>query len=73
MWKNFIQLPVQPTENSKLLDSIQDAQKEWRCAESRFNEATDFDLVDQAIYDMMAAKTKYSYLVRKAKEKDLHA
>lgn len=72
MWKNFIQLPVQPTEESRLLDSIYTAQKDWRCAESRFNEATDTDLVDQAIYDMMAAKTKYSYLVRKAKERDLH-
>ncbi|MEA4986800.1 MAG: YaaL family protein [Anaerovorax sp.] len=72
MWKNFINLPQTVTEESKLINSIDKAQRDWRDAESRFNEAVDADLIDQAIYDMLAAKTKYSYLMKLAKEKDLH-
>ncbi len=72
MWKNFINLPQPVTEESKLISSIGKAQREWRDAESRFNEAVETDLIDQAIYDMLAAKTKYSYLMKLAKEKGLH-
>ncbi|WP_206459738.1 YaaL family protein [Anaerovorax sp. IOR16] len=72
MWKNFINLPQTVTEESKLINSIDKAQRDWRDAESRFNEAVDADLIDQAIYDMLAAKTKYSYLMKLAKEKGLH-
>lgn len=72
MWKNFINLPQAVTEESKLIDSIDKAQRDWRDAESRFNEAVDTDLVDQAIYDMLAAKTKYCYLMKLAKQKGLH-
>ena len=37
-----------------------------------FHEVTDPDLVDYTIYDMMAAKTKYTYLLKTAKNKELH-
>ncbi|WP_324822522.1 YaaL family protein [Sinanaerobacter sp. ZZT-01] len=72
MWKNFINLPQPVTEESKLVSSINKAQRDWRDAESRFNEAVDADLIDQAIYDMLAARTKYGYLMKLAKEKGLH-
>jgi len=72
MWKNFINLPQPVTEESKLVSSINKAQRDWRDAESRFNEAVDADLIDQSIYDMLAARTKYSYLMKLAKEKGLH-
>lgn len=59
------------TEEEKLVNSIDDAYAQWKCAESRFNEATDADLIDHAIYDMLAAKTQYAYLLKSAKEKSV--
>ena len=59
------------TEEEKLVSSINQAYAQWKNAESRFNEATDQDLIDHAIYDMLAAKTQYTYLLKTAKEKSI--
>lgn len=56
------------TEQEQLVHSIDMAYDQWKNAESRFNEATDADLIDHAIYDMMAAKTHYTYLLKSAKQ-----
>lgn len=57
------------TEEEQLVASIDSAYHQWRNAEARFNEATDPDLIDHAIYDMLSAKTQYSHLLKAAKEK----
>ncbi|WP_051280614.1 DUF2508 family protein [Anaerovorax odorimutans] len=59
------------TDEEQLVYLIDKAYDEWKCAEARFNEATDSDLIDHAIYDMLAAKTHYTYLLRAAKEKSV--
>ena len=59
------------TEEEKLVNSIDEAYAQWKNAESRFNEATDSNLIDHAIYDMLAAKTQYTYLIKMAKEKSI--
>jgi hypothetical protein len=44
------------------------AYSEWQAAENYFDNVDDPDLIDFAIYDMEAAKKKYSYMLRKARE-----
>lgn len=71
-YRSFLNIPTTPTENDQLVAAIKGARRDYQMAEQRFNEATDQHLVDQAIYDMLSAKTKYTYLMNQAKEKNLH-
>lgn len=56
------------TEEDKMLDNIRSAHEEWRNAESFFQNVTDPDLVDHAIYRVEAARTRYTYLMKQARE-----
>ncbi len=48
---------------------VKRAYADWQAAENYFdNVAADQDLIDFAIYDMEAAKKKYAYMLKKAKE-----
>jgi hypothetical protein len=48
---------------------VKRAYADWQAAENYFdNVAADPDLIDFAIYDMEAAKKKYAYMLKKAKE-----
>lgn len=55
-------------ENEKIIEEIKVAQSEIKCAENFFQYVSDPELVDVAIYDLEAKRSKYSYLIRKAKE-----
>ena len=46
---------------------IQEARKDWENAHSFFNNVSDPDLVDHAIYAMEAAEKKYQYLIKQAR------
>jgi hypothetical protein len=48
--------------------SLHRAQQEMHDAENFFNNVVDPELVDHAIYKMEAAKTKYVYLLKQAKD-----
>ncbi|MDF2892050.1 MAG: hypothetical protein K0R80_2417 [Clostridia bacterium] len=48
--------------------SLHRAQQEMYDAENFFNNVVDPELVDHAIYKMEAAKTKYVYLLKQAKD-----
>lgn len=56
------------TENEVILDNIRSAHEEWRNAEKYFENVTDPDLIDYAIYRIEAAKTRYTYLLKLARE-----
>ncbi|QZY57573.1 YaaL family protein [Crassaminicella profunda] len=56
------------TEEDKMIDTIKSAHEEWRNAEKYFQDATDPDLIDYAIYRVEAAKTRYTYLLKVARE-----
>jgi hypothetical protein len=56
-------------ENEQILRDIKIAQNEIRVAENFFQNATDLELIDVAIYELEAKKSKYQYLIRMAKEK----
>lgn len=63
--------PPGQDENSELIKLIQKAHSEWESAENRFNQFTNSDLIDCSIYEMLAARSKYQYLLQCAKEKGL--
>ncbi len=47
------------------------AKDAWQRAEGHFREATDQDLIDQAAYDILAAKSRYTYLLKQARSRGL--
>ena len=58
-------------ENDMLYCCLSSADSELEQAVSTFNELTDDKAIDYASYNLLAAKAKYSYLLKLAKEKDL--
>lgn len=54
-----------------LFESIQHAVKEMNEANDLFNQLTDETAVDYAAYNLLAARTKYSYLIKLAKKNRL--
>ena len=51
--------------------SLHKAQQEMYDAQNFFDNVTDPELVEHAIYKMEAAKTKYAYLLKQAKENNI--
>ena len=64
-------MPQKQTETESIYDSVWEAKKEWDLAEARFQEATGKEMVDYAIYEAMAARKKYMYLMQRAKDMGL--
>ncbi|MBO8126881.1 MAG: YaaL family protein [Firmicutes bacterium] len=54
-------------EVEQLLENIESARQDWQNARNFFDEVTDPDLVDMAIYSMDAAEKRYVYLLKLAK------
>lgn len=65
---NFIEKGVKDKEKDQLLENIKLAHKQWKARELFFQEVTDPDLVDYAIYELEASKLKYYYLLKKIRE-----
>ena len=55
-------------ETNKLSKAMEDALDELKYAELLFNNVTDDDLIDVAIYQMNAARSKMDYIIKKASE-----
>ena len=47
---------------------VEQARLEWQHAKERFDQISDPDLIDHAIYDLGAAERRYIYLLKKARE-----
>lgn len=71
-YHQFLNVNAPFTEEQKLMQDIRRAKSDWMQAENRFNQTTDPDVIDQVIYDMMSAKTRYAYLLKYAKEQNFH-
>ncbi|MDD2215540.1 MAG: DUF2508 family protein [Eubacteriales bacterium] len=67
VYRHFLNVPDAQTERERLFAEIREAENAWKLAEGRFNEATDPDLINFASYDIMAAKSRYEYLIKRAK------
>lgn len=58
-------------EQEKIIKEIRRAQMDVSTAENFFQVVTDPELIDVAIYELEAKKSKYQYLLRVAKEKGI--
>lgn len=58
----------QHDENSILINEVQRTMRQLKDAEMYFQNVTDPDLIDQAIYNLESLRKKYRYLIKKAKE-----
>jgi hypothetical protein len=56
---------------AELMDVLAEAHSEWKHAKIYFNNVTDPDLIDHAIFFMGAAEKKYIYLLKRAREKGI--
>jgi len=56
------------TNSDEYAAGVRRAYSEWQAAENYFDSVDDPDLIDFAIYDMEAAKKKYVYMLKKARE-----
>ena len=59
------------SEEEQILAFLKNAHTEVEDATLLFNEMTDAAAIDYASYNLLAAKTRYSYLIRLAKEKGM--
>lgn len=50
-----------------LHESVDQAKRDWLCARAYFEQVTDPDLVDYAIYQVKAAERRYMYLLGQAR------
>jgi hypothetical protein len=50
-----------------LRESIDQAKRDWLCARAFFEQVTDPELVDYAIYHVKAAERRYMYLLGRAR------
>lgn len=55
-------------DDEKLLNEIRRARLDVTTAENFFDFVKDPELIDVAIYDLEAKKSRYAYLIRMAKE-----
>lgn len=60
--------PLLPGFTGHYFTLVTQAKQEWQDAKKRFNEVSDPDLVDYAIYALEAAERRYIYLLKKARE-----
>lgn len=58
-------------EEKSIFDSILKARSEMEQAACLFNEMTEKEQIDYASYNLLAAKTKYSYLMKMARDKGM--
>jgi hypothetical protein len=68
---NNLQGSREKDENEEFIRIISMARQEMHDAQCFFDNVTEPELVDHAIYKMEAAKSKYVYLLKLAKDKGL--
>lgn len=70
-FKNILDnFKIQKSANDKndLYINLENAKKEWEEAKNIFENVYEPDLVDYAIYNVVAAEKKYVYLLRQIKK-----
>lgn len=55
-------------ESNAYAEDVKQAYADLKAAENYFDNVDDPDLIDFAIYDIEAAKKKYAYMLKKARQ-----
>ena len=61
----------EPTESEKLLADIDEVVTSLSHCHRRFDLTTDSDLIDAAIYEELALRSRYAYLMKKARSQGI--
>ncbi len=61
-------VPEQQQDHDSYYRVVEQARRQWHDARQRFDQVSDPDLVDSAIFDIEAAEKRYIYLLKKARE-----
>ena len=69
--KGIFLAPQDKEEDDDFKRILKQAQDDWKQAERYFESVTDPDLIDHAIFNMEAARRKYVYLLKQARERDV--
>lgn len=56
------------SSNDEFFDAVAKARQEWYDAQNYFENVVESDLIDHAIFKMEAAKSKYMYMIKQAKQ-----
>ena len=59
-------------QKPEALRAVDQARRDWETARVYFDNVTDPELVDHAIYAIQAAERKYMYLLRRAEDLGFH-
>lgn len=54
-----------------LLQTVEAARQEWLMTQAYYNNVSDPDLVDYAVYQLQAAEKKYIYLLKLARQQGI--
>lgn len=67
-------IKVQETEDSmdSIYNSIKNAKKNWEDAKNVFENVTNPDLIDYAIYNVDATEKRYTYLLKQIKSGNIY-
>ncbi len=60
-------MPNQSEENVAYLQLVRTAKEEWQTAQNYFENVSDPELVDFAIYKLEATRRRYMYLLKQAR------
>ena len=63
--------PDEPTEDDLLREDIREVCDRLTIVRSRFDDASDGDLVDACIYELESLHARYRFLIRQARERGL--
>ncbi|MBQ9083105.1 MAG: DUF2508 family protein [Clostridia bacterium] len=56
--------PRPQTTDPALLADLREVQQQLKCAQQRFDQLTDYDLLEACIYEMESLQAQYRYLLR---------
>ncbi len=60
---------LRPEDHFKL---VEQARREWQDAKSVFDQVSDPDLIDHAVYAIDASERRYMYLLKKARDEGVN-
>lgn len=70
--ENWLVNDVEPVvREPDLLQTVEAARQDWLMAQMYYDNVSDPDLVDHAVYQMQAAEKKYNYLLKQARTQGL--
>jgi ribosome maturation protein Sdo1 len=62
-----IEVLVDPKDQEEFMEVLTEARDEWMQAQNYFENVSEPDLVDYAIYRLEAARRRYMYLMKQAR------